>query len=392
MAQPLAVPSKELELAIVGPKESFKATRVQRANMGTDYPVTNVDELGNNLHAGTSKDLPTVTITFSAFDTGIKNFAVLTGNSYTAFPAAGVDIASLGEMDAVFYVKNATAATYAKSAHAKRLQIQNFTFNYSVDGEASEDYTAIGSEKRWLKYDVVVDKFTVGTTSFTLTQTPIQLRNGNKALTVTIDGVYLTEVATAPSAGQYRIVGTTLTTGDTRSSQVLAIYHANAAGAWSYISDATMPASIRGKSIDVKIAANAITRVQSVTINGNLATQPVKEMGNTAIVGYQRQVPTVEGTITVLDTDTDLISLLTYGTIGSGVEWMPGDGCTTSGVSLAIYLNDPCADGTILKTVKIPTIDIVGDSYSATVNQNTTQTFNWRSTDAQCIIYSGYHA
>ena len=153
-----------------------------------------------------------------------------------------------------------------------------------------------------------------------------------------------------------------------------------------------MPAAIRGKDVKVTISANDITRVQSVTINGNLNTQAVKELGNRAVVGYQRQVPTVEGTITVLDTDTDLISLLTEGVVGSGIEWQPGEGCTTSGLALKIELVDPCdddAEPTVLKTVYLPSVTIVNDGYTANVNENAQQTFNFRSTDAQCIIYSG---
>jgi hypothetical protein len=393
MAKRLAVPSKELQLHILGPRDLFRATRVQRLSVTTDIPSDTKDELGNPLHVGDVKDIPNITVTFSAFDVGIKIFSALTGQNAIAYPAAGVDISALGEMDAIAYVKDPDVADYVKSMHARRLQIRDFTFSYSADGDATEDYTAVGSEKRWLRYDVQVDKFTTGTTSFTLTQTPIQLKNGKWALSVVLDGKYLEETSSAPATGEYRIVGVTLTTGDTRTAQCLVSYHANPAGSnWASIADAQMPAAVKGKDIPITIAANSIPRVQSITINGSLNTQPVKEMGNKNIVGYQRQVPTVEGTITVLDTDYDLVSLFSYGVMGSGIEWTPGEGCTTSGVSLKIEILDPCDTTipyTVLKTVYIPTITIVGDSFTSNVNENASQTFNWKSTDAQCIIYSG---
>lgn len=393
MAQRLAVPSKELQLHVVGPRDTFKASRVQRVSMTAEIPAEDKDELGNPQHVGTSKDTPNVTVTFSAFDVGIKIFAALTGVDANAYPAAGVDVSALSEVDTILYVKDATVSDYVKSMHGHRLQVRDFTFNYQVDGDSTEDYTAIGSERRYLKYDVVVDKFVAGTTSFTLSQTPIQLKNGNYALSVTLDGEYLTEVSGAPATGQYRVVGTTLTTGDTRSSQVLAVYHANPAGNnWSDVHDASMPASIRGKDVKVQIAANSITRVQSVNINGNLNVQAVKELGNRAVVGYQRQVPTIEGTLTVLDTDTDLISLLTEGVVGSGIEWQPGEGCTTVDLALKIELVDPCDDSAspvVLKTVYLPSITITSDGYTSNVNNNAQQTFNFRSLDAQVIVYSG---
>lgn len=393
MAQRLAVPSKELQLHIVGPRDVFKASRVQRAGFTTDIPSEDKDELGNPLHVGTVKDTPNVTVTFSAFDVGVKIFAALTGVNAAAYPGAGVDISNLSEVDAIIYVKDATVSDYVKSIHGHRLQVRDFSFNYQVDGDSTEEYTAIGSERRYLKYDVVVDKFVSGTTSFTLSQTPIQLKNGNYGLTVTLDGEYLTEVTGAPATGQYRIVGTALTTGDTRTAQVLAVYHSNPAGTnWADVADASMPAAIRGKDVQVNISANDITRVQSVTINGNLNVQPVKELGNRAVVGYQRQVPTVEGTITVLDTDTDLISLLTEGTVGSGIEWQPGEGCVDVTLTLKVELVDPCdetATPAVLKTVYLPNITITNDGYTANVNNNATQTFSFRSVDAQCIVYSG---
>lgn len=393
MAQRLAVPSKELQLHVVGPRDTFKASRVQRVSFTADIPSENKDELGNSQHVGTVKDTPNVTVTFNAFDVGIKIFAALTGVDATAYPALGVDISELGEVDTILLIKDESVSDYAKSIHGKRLQIRDFKFNYQVDGDSTEEYTAIGSERRYLKYDVVVDKFTTGTTSFTLSQTPIQLKNGNYGLSVTIDGSYLTEVSGSPSTGQYRIVGTTLTTGDTRSSQVLAVYHANPAGNnWSDVSDTLMPAAIRGKDVSVQISANDITRVQSVDITGNLNVQAVKELGNRAVVGYQRQVPTVEGTITVLDTDTDLISLLTEGVVGSGIEWQPGETCDDTPLTLKIELVDPCDDGVspeVLKTIYIPQITITSDGYTSNVNNNAQVTYGFRSINAQCIIYSG---
>lgn len=394
MAQRLAIPSKDLQLHIVGPRDSFKASRIQRVSLNTEQQVDTKDELGNPLHVGDVKDTPNITLTFSAFDVGIKIFAALTGTNPDSYPGSGVDISNLSEIDAILMVKDDVASDYVKAIHGRKLQIRDFTFNYTVDGDSTEEYTAIGSERRYLKNDVVVDKFTTGTTSFNLSQTPIQLKNGRYALSAILDGEYLTEVTSAPAAtGEYRIVGTTLTTYDTRTAQLLVVYHADPAGDnWANVSDASMPVAIRGKDVQIQIAANDITRVQSVSINGNMNVQEVKELGNRNIVGYQRQVPTVEGTITVLDTDNDLISLLSEGVIGSGVEWQPGEGCTDVTLELKIELVDPCDDvgaPTVLKTVVIPTISITSDGYTSNVNENASVSFNFRSTDAQCIVYSG---
>jgi hypothetical protein len=394
MAKRLAIPSKELQLHIVGPSNWFKASRIQRLTLNTDIPSTTIDELGNASHVGDVKDTPNVTLTFSAMDVGIKVFAALTGTSATSYPGAGVDISNLGEMDAVIFVKDATLTSYVKSAHAKRLQIRDFTFNYSADGESTEDYTAVGSEKRWFSNDIEIE---VKTGSFTtLAQTPVALKNGNKLLSLKADGSYLTEVASAPDAGEFSVSGTTITygSGSTPASTAVFVYQVVTATVdWADVSDtAAGPAAVRGRDVAVTISANSIPRVQSVTINGTLNVQPVKEMGNRNIIGYQKQVPEVTGTLTVLDTDTELISLLQYGVISSGTEYSPGEGCVTGGVSLQVETYDPCdttSPYTVLKTVYLDSITVVGDSYTSNVNQNAQQTFNWKSTTAHCVVYSG---
>jgi hypothetical protein len=394
MAERIAIPSKEAQLVVVGPRDSFKASRIQRVSLNTEQQSDVKNELGNRQNVGTVKDTPNITLSFSAFDVGIKIFAALTGTNPDAYPAAGVDIENLSEIDAIVQIKSDTVEDYVKSLHGRKLQIRDFTFNYSVDGDSTEEYTAIGSSRRYLAYDVIVDKFVSGTTSFTLSQTPVQLKNGNNALSVVLDGEYLTEVTGAPATGEYRVVGTTLTTGDSRVAQVLAVYHANPAGTnWTDVSDALLPVAIRGKDVKITIAANSISRVQSVSINGNLNVTTVKELGNRDVVGYQRQIATVEGTITVLDTDNDLISLLAEGVLGSGIEWQPGDAsCNDTPLELLIKLVDPCDEigaPTVLKTVRIPEAIITSDGYTVNVQDNAQIAFNFRSDTAQCIIYSG---
>jgi len=395
MAKRLAIPSKESQLKIVGPANSFKASRIQRTTLNKDIPSRDVDELGNPLHAGQSKGIPNATLTFSAMDVGIKVISALVGEDPDAFPAGGVDIAALGEADAIVYIKDAEVDDYVKSIHSRRLQVQNFSFSYSVDGDSTEDYTLIGSEQRIFKTnDVVVDRFTTGTTTFVLNDTPVQLNNGRKLLSVILDGEYLVEVDSAPATGEYSVSGTTLTTGDARTAQVLAVYQAAPAGNnWADVDDSTMPAAIQGKDVAVEILAIGIPRVQSVTINGNLNPQAVNELGNRGRAGYQTQVPTVEGTLTVLDTDTELIDLLLNGSTDSGAtEFETGIGCVVSGVPLEIQLLDPCdvvSPLNILKTIYIPEIEIVGDSYTLNVGNNAVQAFNFKSSDGQCRIYSG---
>jgi hypothetical protein len=394
MARRIAIPSKAVELKVVGPKDALVFPRVQRLTVTADRPSTDIDELGNRLHAGTIEDIPAITVTFQAMDVGVKLFSILTGTTYASYPASGVSITELKDVDVIVNIKSDTVEDYIKMAHAQHCVIRDFTFTYTVDGESTEEYTLIGTKKRWFKNDVVAQKFDTGTTSFALTYTPVALKSGDKALSVILDGVYLTEVPSGPATGQYSISGTTLTTFDSRASQLIAVYQAVEAGNnWVDSTDATMPPAIRGMDVPVLIGAGGIERVQSVTMNGTFNPEAVKEMGNRDMVGYQMQIPAVTGTITVLDTDTELIALLTTGQLNpSGVTEFAASEFTASGISLIVKLQDPAdktSPYTVLKTLYMPSISITNEGFTSNVNQNAQQTFDFKSSTGQIVIYQG---
>jgi hypothetical protein len=396
MAQRVAIPFKEVKPVIVGAYDAYNAARIQRFDMPVNLPTTDIDELGNRLHAGTVTDLPEVTITFQAMDVSAKLFAALVGQDYTTFTNA--DINNLGDLDVIGYIKSATLEDISKSVHVRKSRISSFTWSYSVDGEATEEYTAEGNDKRWFKYDVQAEGFAAsGTGPYTLTETPIALKNGDNLISVIVDGIYFTEVASAPSTNQYSLSGLNVTLGTAATSRVVIVYHANPAGTnWSDISDSTIPAAIRGKNIPIKLKANSIPRVQSVTVRGTLPVTRVEEMGSLEAAGYVTQVPSVEVDITVLDTDTQLIALFTTGALNpADVEFRACE-FTASGITLEVTLYDPAescnvpiASGTVMKTIYIPQLTVTSEGHSTNVGGNATQTFTCRSEDAQCIVFKG---
>jgi hypothetical protein len=397
MARRIAIPSKSVQLNLVGVRDTLVVPRIQRLSVNADRPSTDIDELGNRLHAGTVEDVPAITATFQSMDVGIKLYSILTGKDYTAYPASGVSITEMDEVDVIVNIKNDNTEDYVKMAHARKCVVRDFTFTYSVEGESTEEYTVVGSQKRWFKNDVYAEKFSTGTTSFSLSETPVELKNGNKALSVILDGVYLDEVAAGPATGEYSISGTTLTTADSRSSQLVVVYQAAPSGTnWSDVADTDMPAAIRGMDVPVEISANNIERVQSITINGTFNPEAVREHGNRDIVGYQLQVPSVTGSLTVLDTDTELISLFTTGELSPvGVTEFGISELTASGLYLDVIMRDPddkTSPYTVLKTVYIPDVTITSEGFTSNVNQNAQQTFDFKSSTGELIVYSGARA
>lgn len=401
MARRVGIPYQDMALKIVGPYEAYLAARIQRLDVPVNITSTDIDELGNPNKAGSVEDVPEVTATFSAMDVGIKIFAALTGNDPTSYPAAGVENTELGEVDIIGLVKDADVADYVKSMHVRKAQVTDFTFTYTVDGESTEEYTVSGTEKRWFTNDVVVDTFdsTEATSSpVTLTETPVQLKNDNYALSVMLDGEYLEEVASGPATGEYAITGTSLSFADSVTSMLVVVYQAAPTGNnWTDVTDDTMPAAVYGTSVPILISAGTIPRVQSVTIRCTFPNTVVKEMGTRSVVGTIIQTPEVTGDIEVLDTDTDLIALFTTGELEpSGVTEFRACELTASGISLEVQIRDPdvdrCGDGSeaaVLKTIYIPEIKITSEGHTSNVGENVTQTFGFKSSDGSLFVYSG---
>lgn len=395
MAKRVAVPYQDTKLRVVGPKGYFDAYRIQRLDMPTNIPNTVINELGNAGHAGVVTDVPECTATFQAFDVSHKIFSILTGYNYVGYPATGVDVSSLSSCDLITYIKQDNVNQHLKCMHVKYARCTDFTFTYSADGESTEEYTFGGSEKRYTVNDIVVDSGGLSATrTFTVTQTPKELRSGNKFLSFIVNGSWLEE------GTQYSVAGSTATVSGGYGSSgnvAIAVYH-TASGyemPWTGISDSTVPAAIRGKNIPVYIYATDGTkerqyRVQSVNIRGTFPSTPIKEMGSTSIVGYITEPPDITGDISVLDVDNEIIALLTTGAkTGDSYEEYGVDRYDTQTLKLKVEVKNPSNNTTILKTVEIPAMKITSDGTTSNVGGQLTQTFGFMSNDGRCIVYSG---
>lgn len=400
MAKRPAISFKQLAPRIVGARGEYRAARVQRFEIRGNFPTTDVQEHGNEQLAGVIYDIPDYTVTLSALDVSIKLFAALTGTNPDAYPVTGVSINAIDTVDLVGDVKDESLMDYVKSIYVRRARVQSIRYTYSVDGQATEEYTFGASTRQLFTHDIVVDVLSAASSPQTLTYTPEQLKNGDYAVSVMIDGVTQKEVTTAPGADEYRIVGQSISFGTAGTTLVVA-YKANPAGNnWTWITDNSIPAAISGKDIPVTITAmdtstdHSIPRVQSVNISVNLRADSVKEMGNPEVVDYQYQIPEVTGDMSVLDTDKELIALLSTGDIeDSATEYRNCELLTARNLALKIELrdpSDPCSvSGAVLKTIYVPNLNVTGESYTSNVGNNVTYTFNFRSGDGNLIIYSG---
>lgn len=389
MTKRVAVPYKEVKMRIVGPAGDFMAHRIQRFEVPSNIPTTTINEVGNSNHAGVITDIPEITATFQAFDVSTKIFAYLTGTDPASYPGAGVDIANLGYVDLIGYVKDADVAEHLKCIHARYMRITDFTYTYSVDGESTEEYSCAGSQKRYLKYDAYVDQGTLASGELTLSYSPKQLKNNDYLLSCIVDGVWQTE------GTDYSVAGTTVTvSGGGDTEYCIAVYHTQSGVmAWTDIGDATVPAAIRGKNVPVFIESERQYRVQSVTIRGTFPSTKINEMGTTTVIGYITDPCDITGDITVLDTDNEIVALLATGSKdGDSYGEYGVDEFETFTPDLEVRLLDPADNSTVLKTVYIPELRVTSDGTSVSVGGQLGYTFGFTSRTAECIVYSGAKA
>ncbi len=398
MAKRLAISHGDIAIRVIGPRDYFLAPRVQRFNIDYRQNAQDIDEVGNPGKAGVSKRTPTITVGMDTYDPSIKNFAVLAGVDPNAYPATGVEVKDVKEVDFAVLVKDEDIADIVKSAFLQKARVSEINWRFSVDGEAEENYSFNAVRRIWFKNEIVTEKFTIGTNTFTLTETPIQLKNGSWMISVILDGNRLVETTNpTPGPGEYYYdsVANQIITGDTRTQQLLVSYQASTATLdWIEVSDTSIPASVSGRDNKIVIAANDIPRVQSADIRVSYNPEEVKELGNRETAGYLQKPLTVEGSITVLDTDTELIELFTTGTIGGvDTEFEPGVGCTTTTIDLKVRIYDPCDinQSGVLKTIYLPSIELTGDTYTINVGNSVQQVFNFKSTDGRVIVYSGLY-
>jgi len=400
MARRPAISFKKISPRIMGALLEYRPARIQRFEVRGNFPTTDILEHGNEELAGTIHDIPDYTVTLSAMDVSIKLFTALTGTDPDAYPGAGVSINALDTVDIIGDVKDESVMDYVKVIHIRKCRPQTLRFTYSVEGQATEEYTFGASTRYLFTHDVVVDVLDGSSSPQSTTETPEQLREGTYIISCTLDGEYLDEVTAPAATGEYSVSGSDVSFADTGTTLVVA-YKASPAGTnWSWVSDANVPAAISGKDVPVYIYAEdpdsnlSITRVQSINISVNLRTDPIKEMGNSEIVDYVSQIPEVTGDITVLDTDDELVELFSTGDITSvHTEFRTCDMLTGRNLNLKIRLkdpSDPCStSGEVLKTIYVPGIELTGESYTSNVGDNMTNTLNFKSSTGNLLVFSG---
>lgn len=396
MAQRVSFTFKESAIDAVTQAGRVRIGRAQRAEIGSNLPNTPVQELGSDKLVGRIFDIPEVTASVSLFDVGAQ----------AAFTMAGVDWAAAAsgtkiELQDIQYVglvvpfKGQGTDDLARTLVVPAAKIDRYSLNYSVGGDATEEFSFVGTTKYWLKYDVAIATGAVTGNSITLTSAR-QLKNGRYYLSVYAEGIgYVPhEAITASTATS--VTFDPVTVPDT--TNVVVMYHADLTDQWDYTyeyaDNANLPVGIRGWGVEVYLVKNGETdqkvyRVQTCTIQGQQQTNRVQELGNEEVVGYSDNIPDVTGTLEILAHDFKLTEQLSGDTTGDNwTDTEMGEGDWGLLVKLWPKGVDRSAN-TPVKSVFLPKLDVTQEQNSTQVGQDARVTYNFASRTNQVFIYKG---
>ncbi len=409
MANRISVSYKETGIDAISLAGRYRLGRVQRADVGANLPNTPVKELGSDQLVGRIFDLPEVTATVNAFDVGAR----------TAFTLAGVDWASAAsgtriEAQQIQYVCLAqsfkaagTSQDIARTLYVPGAKLERFSYNYSVGGDATEEYSFSAVDRKWLKYDVGVASGTVSA-SGVLTFTPAArvLKDGTYILSVFASGIgYIThENITAESSTSVTLDTTVVPA----STYVVVTYHTDLSNQWDYTyeyahvpEDYTpppdQPVGVRGWGVELYLmqsgqANQRIYRAQTCTIQGQFPNTKIQELGNESIVGYIDDIPEVTGTLDIIQSDFKLQDFLHNDNGLDDDNWDPDElGTGDWGLLVRVFRRGANRANDPEKELWVPKLDITQEQNQAQVGQDSRVTFNFSSRSNKLYIYKGAH-
>lgn len=387
------VHSRDVQLQVATPKAKFAAARIQRLDFPWSANVQNIDELGRKLRVGTTTDIPDVTVTFEAFDVSHNIYSYLTGYTPATFPASGVSITELKNVDLIGQIRDTSSTNIVNAIYVKRGIVTGMDASFGVRDNSTVSYTVGSNSKKELKQPVYYEVFTAsgGQVNFGLARTPTFLTrtsgyilNGYQTTALTNGGAYLTPGTDFTNTGTTNIA---LTTPAVENDIYWFTYSSAVTNQTFDALDDTAPAAIQGKYVPVAISVNNIQRVQSASIRASMQSETILEMGGLGQpVGYEIGVPDVTGDISVLKTDNDLLAIL-EGVANTTIEHDLEYAKTT--LPLKIQLKDPRNPARTVLTYYVPSITITSEGDDSSVNQSMNETFAWSSTTGELFIASG---
>lgn len=402
----ISIPFKEVGVDAITFGGRTRLGRVQNTDISANIPMTPVQELGSNRLAGRIFDLPEITMSISSMDVGARTAFTLANRDWATEPNG-----SFIELQDIQYVclaqtyKDAATRDIVRTLYVPGAKLDSYSLNYSVNGDATEDFSFQASAYKLLRYDVAMASGVVGAGgTFTFSPAARLLKGNTYVLSVfTNDGYQPLDVITASTSTSVTFDTSRIPVG----TPVLITYHADLSNQWQYTYEypnipfgytppPDQPVGMRGWGIELFLvqtsqAAQRVLRAQSCTVQAQMNTTRIQELGSEYVVGYSDNIPEVTGTVELMTTDLRLYSLLSGDATGDNFD--PTElGRGNWGLLIRMWRrNANRATEQPEKTIWVPELDFTQVSDRAQVGQDATQTFNWASRDNRLYIYRGAH-
>lgn len=372
-----------------------RLARVQRFETNVNFPNTPVNELGSDRRVGRIFDIPEVTVTLSSMDVGARTAFHLAGVNYATAPSGTrVGVNDFGYVCLAQKFKAQAGNDVVRTLVVPGAKVESIALNYTVNGDATEDFTFNGTTRHYLRYDAVLVSGVVTGGQITMSGAR-QLRNGSYFLCLFNNNGYLpNSVATASTASSITFNTNEVPNG----TQVYALIHRDENDLWDYtynLTPANLPVGMRGWGIEIYLVQSGqsnqrVYRAQSCTVNVTYNSQPINELGNEERVGYSDTVPDVTGTLEIMKHDFRLLELLSGDNQGTRDNWPTAD-LSGGGWGIEIRMYRRGADRTQgpEKTIWIPEIEITAENNSSQTEQDSMYSVDWSSKTSEVYFYKG---
>lgn len=406
MASRISISFKETGLDAITLGGRTRIGRVQRADVNTNIPTTTVQELGSDKQVGKIFDLPEVSVTVSAIDVGPRTVFLLSGKDFSAYPSGSyVEAQDITYACLVEDFKSATTDDIARSLYVPGAKLNRLSLNYTVTGDATEEFTFDATDRRWLRYDVAIASGTISASGvLTLTNAKL-LKDGNYYLSAFASGIgYVPSEAITASTSSSITFDTAQVPA---STPVLVTYHADLSNQWDYTYEYAhvapgytpvpdQPIGVRGWGIEVFLVKSGQTnhkvyRGQTVTLQAQYPQTRINELGNEKAVGYSQGIPEITGTLEALHHDFTLLEYLSGDAASADDNWQPSEfGSEDWGLEVRLWRRN--ADRTNTqpeKTIFLSKLDITQENNGAQVGQDSRVTYNISSRDGKMYFFIG---
>ena len=388
MARRPRIHSRDIQPLLATPQGMVAVARVQRFDWPLTLPTTTIDELGRKLHVGKTQETPTVTVTVEAFDVSHNTVSYLTGYTPSTFPASGVSITQLKNVDVIGQIRDSSTLGIVNALYVPRGTVTGMDASFGVTTNSTVTYTVSANAKKELKNPVYYELLTTGSGTAALTRAPSWLPVTSGYLLSAFrtstngQGVYLdNEIDYTVTGSNVNFIGGAA--GDV--TWVTYTSTANPTVLFQPLND-TDTAAVQGKYVPLSISVSSIPRVQTATIKLAYAVETLYEIGGLGKpIGNELGVPNVTGDVSVFKTDNDLVNILT-GTpsaVETNMEFARMD------LPLKVQLKDPRNTANVLLTYYVPSITVVSESDTSQVNASVMETFAWESTTGELFVVSG---